>query len=113
METVSRVFMAVGCLFIFIAAIGSIKFPDTLTRMAAIAKSSTLGVGLICVGGFLEFGWSEASAQLGISTAFLFIAIPLASHLLGRTRVNSRRALFERTQRNDYVREKYVGDDQS
>lgn len=110
MEMLPRIFMIIGCLFIFIASVGSLKFPDTLTRMAAIAKSSTLGIGLICVGGFLEFGWTEASLQLGISTAFLFIAIPLASHLLGRTRVNSKRALFERTQRNDYVRENYLKD---
>jgi multicomponent Na+:H+ antiporter subunit G len=104
-EILSRIFMVVGCVFIFIASLGSLKFPDTLTRMAAIAKSSTLGVGLICVGGFLEFGWGEASLQLAIGTAFLFVAIPLASHLLGRTRINSRRALFERTQRNDYLDE--------
>jgi multicomponent Na+:H+ antiporter subunit G len=102
LETLSRIFMITGCVFIFIASFGSLKFPDTLTRMAAIAKSSTLGVGLICVGGFFEFGWSEASAQLAFGTAFLFLAIPLSSHLLGRTRVNSRRALYENTQRNDF-----------
>ena len=102
MESLSQIFMVAGCLFIFIASVGSLKFPDTLTRMAAIAKSSTLGIGLICVGGFLEFGWSEASVQLAVATSFLFVAIPLASHLLGRTRVNSRRALFENTQRNDF-----------
>lgn len=105
MEVFSRVLMVIGCLFILIASLGSLKFPDTLTRMAAIAKSSTLGVGLICIGGIFEFGWSEASLQLGIGTAFLFVAIPLASHLLGRTRINSRRALFEGTQRNDYSSE--------
>jgi multicomponent Na+:H+ antiporter subunit G len=104
-EKLSLAFMVVGCVFIFIASVGSLKLPDTLTRMAAIAKSSTLGVGLICVGGFFEFGWGEASLQLGIGTSFLFLAIPLASHLLGRTRVNSRRPLFERTQRNDYLRD--------
>lgn len=101
----SRIFMVMGCVFIFIASVGSLKFPDTLTRMAAIAKSSTLGIGLICVGGFLEFGWDEASLLLAIGTAFLFLAIPLGSHLLGRTRINSRRALFEHTQRNDYTGE--------
>lgn len=101
-ETLSRISIATGCVFIFIASLGSLKFPDTLTRMAAIAKSSTLGVGLICLGGALEFGWSEASGQLAVGTIFLFLAIPLSSHLLGRTRVNSRRALFENTQRNDF-----------
>ena len=106
MEMLSRIFMVLGCVFIFIASVGSLKFPDTLTRMAAIAKSSTLGVGLICIGGFLEFGWGEASVQLAIGTAFLFLAIPLASHLLGRTRIDSKRALFERTQRNDYLGDK-------
>lgn len=105
MDVFSRVLMVIGCLFILIASLGSLKFPDTLTRMAAISKSSTLGVGLICIGGILEFGWSEASLQLAVGTAFLFVAIPLASHLLGRTRINSRRALFEGTQRNDYSSE--------
>lgn len=102
MEMISRILIVVGCVFIFISALGSLKFPDTLTRMAAISKSSTLGIGLICLGGFLEFGWSEASWQLAIGIVFLFLAIPLSSHLLGRTRIKSRRALFEYTQRNDY-----------
>ena len=102
MEMASQILMVMGCVFICIASLGSLKFPDTLTRMAAISKSSTLGVSLICLGGFFEFGWSEASWQLAIGTVFLFLAIPLSSHLLGRTRINSRRALFRHTQRNDY-----------
>ena len=39
-----------GATFVFLAAIGVVRFPDALSRMHALSKASTLGVLLILIG---------------------------------------------------------------
>ncbi|MEN0058160.1 MAG: monovalent cation/H(+) antiporter subunit G [Bdellovibrio sp.] len=105
MNFLSQILLSIGCLFIFLAAVGSIKFPDTLTRMAAVSKSSTMGLALICLAGMIEFGFSEASVQLLFSLFFTFISFPMVSYLLGRLRVYSRTSLSQLTHRNDFEKQ--------
>lgn len=84
---------------ILIAAIGSLKFPDTLTRMAAVCKASTLGSILFCLAAFVHFQSWQGGILMGATALSLALGIPITSHLLSRIRVHDKSPLV--TTRND------------
>ncbi|WP_081112281.1 cation:proton antiporter [Bdellovibrio bacteriovorus] len=76
-----------GTISILLAAVGAMKFPDTLTRIAAITKASTLGSVCFCLGGALHFMHLETALILIVSSLILALGIPISSHLISRCRV--------------------------
>jgi multicomponent Na+:H+ antiporter subunit G len=90
--------ISLGSIFLLLAAVGSIKFPDFFTRMAAISKASTLGAAFFLLApavanpSWLAFGYSL------FALAFLFLSAPVASHLLGRAGYKEGVPLFVNTQ---------------
>ncbi|WP_373999556.1 cation:proton antiporter [Bdellovibrio bacteriovorus] len=87
METLVDAFLFLGAISILLAAVGAMKFPDTLTRIAAITKASTLGSVCFCLGGALHFWHWETTALLIVSSVILALGIPISSHLISRSRV--------------------------
>ncbi|KHD90052.1 MAG: hypothetical protein OM95_00590 [Bdellovibrio sp. ArHS] len=79
--------LLLGAIAILLAALGAIKFPDTLTRIAAITKASTLGAVCFCLGGALYFSELEVVLLLLASSLILALGIPVSSHLISRSRV--------------------------
>lgn len=67
-----------------IAAIGLIRLPDLYTRMHAITKAGTLGIGLVMV------GVAVSSGELGVVTRavavilFVLLTAPVSAHMIGR-----------------------------
>lgn len=89
---------SVGSLFLLLAALGSIKFPDFFTRMAAISKASTLGTAcLLFAPVFAKFSWTSLGVTF-FALAFLFLSAPVASHLLGRAAYKQKVPRFRNTQ---------------
>ena len=72
-----------GTLFLVISAIGLLRMPDTITRMHAGTKASTLGSLLVIVGTmFLE---PSLSFKLAFLALFILITNPLSSSILARS----------------------------
>ena len=87
--------LAAGVFFIMVAGIGTLRMPDVFTRMHAITKAGSLGVGLCMVAVAVHFHshveivtraiaiivftllTSPASAQM-IGRAAYFIGVPMA-----------------------------------
>jgi len=93
---------SVGSLFLLLAALGSIKFPDFFTRMAAISKASTLGTAcLLFTPVAAQFSWHALGATF-FALAFLFLSAPVASHLLGRAAYKQKVPLFKNTQIDEW-----------
>lgn len=101
MSALVYVILVFGCFLLVLAAVGCVKFPDTLTRMAAVSKSSTLGSTLFCGAAALHFSQWDLSLILGLSALILFLGIPVSSHLLSRIRVQNLNENPIRTSRND------------
>lgn len=72
-----------GAVLLIISAIGLLRMPDTITRMHAGTKASTLGSLLVILGAiFLEpLLWFKLSL-LGI---FILLTNPLSSSILARS----------------------------
>ena len=92
----------IGCLLILLASVGSLKLPDTLTRMAAVSKASTLGSVIFCLAAALHFQKLSLSVLLAVAALVLFMGIPVSSHLLSRWRLHTAKRYPLQTQRNDF-----------
>ena len=70
------VLLALGCLFIVVAAIGIVRLPDFYTRMHATGKSDTLGQSLVLLAAVVYEGFTLVSAKLVMIMVFILIAFP-------------------------------------
>ena len=94
----SGLFLVMGASFLLLAGVGAWVFPDFFTRMAAVSKASTLGVALILVGALFHFTDSSSVMKIIAALFFLFLANPIASHLLGRVAYKNKIPLHPNTQ---------------
>ncbi|MEA3513464.1 MAG: monovalent cation/H(+) antiporter subunit G [Campylobacterota bacterium] len=76
-------FIFIGSLFLILAALGLLRMPDTISRMHAGTKASTLGTILVILGAICI----EPSLWLKLILLALFILLtnPLSSSILARS----------------------------
>ena len=83
LDIIGHISMTLGAILLLISAIGLIRMPDTITRMHAGTKASTLGSLLIIMGvAFLE---PSLSFKLILLVLFILLTNPLSSSLLARS----------------------------
>ncbi len=72
-----------GVILFFISGIGLLRMPDTLTRMQAATKASTLGslLVILCIACF-EPQWTFKLIVLGV---FILVTNPISSSILAMT----------------------------
>jgi multicomponent Na+:H+ antiporter subunit G len=73
-----------GVFFLFMGAVGLIRFPDFYTRMHAAGKCDTLGSLLVLAGLACHEGFDLSSAKLLIIAVFIFFTSPTATHAIAR-----------------------------
>lgn len=56
LDVLGVVFCAAGTLFFLAGSIGVVRFPDVYSRLHALAKADSLGLGLIATGVALQSG---------------------------------------------------------
>ena len=75
-------------LFVFISAvIGLFRFDYVLNRMHAAAVGDSLGIFCVLIGLMLLHGWSLAMGKTLLIFVFLWLASPVASHLVAELEV--------------------------
>ena len=74
---------------------GVFKFSYVLNRMNAAAMGDTLGLGCCLTGLILLSGWNITSVKLALVLVFLWMASPVASHLISRLEVVTNEHLAE------------------
>ncbi|HDP75316.1 MAG TPA: Na+/H+ antiporter subunit G [Bacteroidales bacterium] len=83
-DIISTILITTGSLFMLIASIGILKLPDFYTRMSAITKASTLGLGLVLLGISLLFDQIGVFAKAFIIISFLMLTNPIGAHAIAR-----------------------------
>jgi len=76
--------LAVGLFFILAGVLGVLRLPDFYTRLHAMGKCDTLGVGLMVVGLALQQEIPHHSLKMVLIFVFVGLANPTATHALGR-----------------------------
>jgi len=82
MEIISYIFMIIGALFMALAGLGILRMPDTLNRIQAGTKATTLGTMSILLG----VGLFNTAYLFKAIVVILFIAIsnPIGSSVLAK-----------------------------
>jgi multicomponent Na+:H+ antiporter subunit G len=78
------VFVGLGVIFIIMANIGVLVFPDVYTRLQASSTCSTSAVLSILVGCMLFSGWGPITGKLIVITIFFFVTNPISAHIIAR-----------------------------
>ena len=84
MHTISGLFVVAGAAFAMIGGIGSVRFPDLLSRMHAAAKAPTLGLVLVAIGAAIEIGTMLAITTLILVVILQLLSSPVGAHALSR-----------------------------
>ncbi len=82
-SVISVVCIYIGIIFILISAIGIIKMPDVYTRMSAVTKAVTLGVGFILLGVIIHFNDTSVFLKATVIFMFLLFSLAVAAHVIG------------------------------
>jgi multicomponent Na+:H+ antiporter subunit G len=84
MNIVAAVLLLGGTFFMLVASIGLLRLPDLYTRMHAITKAGTLGVGLALVGVAVAFGDLSVTTRALAVILFVLLTAPVSAHMIGR-----------------------------
>ena len=85
MNVVVIVLICLGVLFLFLGALGLVRFPDFYTRLHAAGKCDTLGSLLIVSGLALYGGFTLTSGKIIAIAIFIFLTSPTATHAILRS----------------------------
>ena len=88
--------LILGGLFVLgVATLGIFRFESVLNRIHVAAKCDTLGALLVLVGLTVLSGPGAFSLKLTLVIAFLWLANPVASHLVARAEVATNERIGE------------------
>ncbi|MDD6274461.1 MAG: monovalent cation/H(+) antiporter subunit G [Clostridiaceae bacterium] len=82
--SVAAVFIISGLVFELLAVFGVYRLKYVLNRMHAAAMGDTLGISLVLIGLIVIRGLSFDSLKFILIIFFLWLASPVASHLIAR-----------------------------
>lgn len=82
-------FLLAGMLVFVLEIMGSFKFQYVLNRMHAAAIGDTFGLGISLLGLMILSGFSFVTLKMGLVIIFLWLASPVASHLIARLEVTT------------------------
>ncbi|MBM7368055.1 monovalent cation/H(+) antiporter subunit G [Gordonia hydrophobica] len=83
-DVVSAVLILTGSLLALTAAIGIVRFPDTLSRMHAATKPQTFGMILVLTGTFIRLNGHVDGGMLILTGLFTLITAPVVAQRVGR-----------------------------
>ncbi len=86
-------FILVGFIVFVLQLIGVFKFKYVLNRMHAAAMGDTLGISIFMIGLIILSGFNFTSLKLALVIVFLWLASPVASHLISRLEVTTNKEL--------------------
>ena len=95
-------FIVYGAFFILISGLGLLRFPDIYTRMHAVSKSMSMGIGAILIAAMLKFASWNTSIKSLLIIHFLFVTIPVASQLISFTAFTMKIPFWEKTVVDEY-----------
>jgi len=100
-EWICAILLVGGSLFMLVAAIGILRFPDLFTRMHAATKAASFGVGLMLTSVAIHFAEFWVSIEVILVIGFIFLTAPVASHMIGRAAYFLQVPLWEGTVMNE------------
>jgi multicomponent Na+:H+ antiporter subunit G len=83
-ELICAILLVSGSLFMFLAALGIVRFPDLFTRMHTATKSASFGSVLMLCAVAVYFSEVWVIFETLLVIFFIFLTTPVGSHMIGR-----------------------------
>lgn len=96
-EVIAAIFLVLGAFFMFLAALGTYRFPDLFLRMHAAAKASSFGTGLLLAAFILIYFKWWLVMEAALIVFFVFATTPVAAHMISRAAYWLGAPLYEKT----------------
>ncbi|MDF0601860.1 Na+/H+ antiporter subunit G [Psychromarinibacter sp. C21-152] len=86
-EILVSFFLVVAGIFGLVGSFGMLKLTDTMQRLHAPTKATTLGVGGVLIASMLYFGLGKAQVSFHelLITIFLFLTAPVTANFIAKT----------------------------
>ncbi|SBS78376.1 Monovalent cation/proton antiporter, MnhG/PhaG subunit [uncultured Mycobacterium sp.] len=84
LDPLAAVLVLLGSALALTAAIGVLRFPDTLTRMHAATKPQVLGLLLVLGGATIRLSGNIDVGMLVLTAMFTLITAPVVAHRVGQ-----------------------------
>ncbi|MFD4368566.1 monovalent cation/H(+) antiporter subunit G [Rhodococcus sp. NPDC058521] len=84
LDTVGAVLMLAGSFFALTAAVGIVRFPDTLRRMHAATKPQVIGLLLVLIGAVVILRGNVDIWMLILACIFTLFTASVIAHRVGR-----------------------------
>ncbi|MGC0365598.1 multicomponent Na+:H+ antiporter subunit G [Rhodococcus sp. 27YEA15] len=91
LDILGVVFIFLGALLALTAAIGIVRFPDTLRRMHAATKPQVVGLILVLMGAVFLLRGSVDIWMLVLVGIFTMLTAPVIAHVVGRVAYSEQR----------------------
>jgi len=89
-ELIVALLIVTGGVFALVGSFGLAKLPDTMMRLHAPTKATTLGVGSVLIASMLYFLFFEGSFSVHelMITLFLFVTAPLTANIIAKAHIH-------------------------
>ncbi|WP_024443574.1 MULTISPECIES: monovalent cation/H(+) antiporter subunit G [unclassified Mycobacterium] len=84
LDVLAGVLVLAGSVLALTAAIGVVRFPDTLARMHSATKPQVLGLLLVLGGALIRLRGSHDAGMVTVSILFTLVTAPVVAHRVGR-----------------------------
>lgn len=91
LQVISATLILLGAIMAFTAAVGIVRFPDTLSRMHAATKPQVVGLILVLIGAILELRGNVDIWMLVLVAVFTLATAPVIAHTVGRVAYREQR----------------------
>lgn len=88
-DVIAAVCFLIGASLALVAAIGILRFPDTLSRMHSGTKPQVIGLMFLLIGLGTQLRDAAASGLLLLIVVFQLFSAPIATHMLSRATFRS------------------------
>jgi multicomponent Na+:H+ antiporter subunit G len=84
MDWSAAIFLAIGLVFMFVGALGTVRLPDAYNRMHAASKCVTLGLTGMLLAACYHIESAPIVTKAIATIVFTFVATPIGTHLLSK-----------------------------
>jgi len=94
-EWLCALFIVIGGIFLFVGSFGLAKLPDTMRRLHAPTKATTVGIGALLIASMLYFVLLHQAAGIHelLITIFLFLTAPVTANMIAKAHIFRNKAL--------------------
>lgn len=100
-DIIIMILATIGVLFIFSTSLAMLRKPDVYLRISVTSKASTLGVGLILIATAIFFNEYSVTTRAIAVILFVFLTVPLGSHMLARSAYFTKTPIWKGTEIDD------------